>query len=421
MDNGNMFFLATSQAAACDNGVQGQSPIELYACAEQVVVQTTGGTCEQDASFAACRRPGYHGIDGWCCGLFSACRRLLCDPAGNARGGRALDAYRSACRRQCVVADRQVTVHDESEEPSCLDAALQVARAWILSAALSYWLLTLLGLVRMLLFGCPLRGGDKNWDPLIRGGRKLLKGAPVRLLFATQMARLCTSGAAMPLEGADPWTDYTVFVFNEYMEQSAGVAPTTEFEGPARPLLFIPEVDSAPWQWHLQGNEFEQDVEGSDSSSAPEPARNWIAPIAVRSFQCVDQYCTIWLRTDESPAQVCVRAPRMPSSSRFSRSRTLIYLRQSSPTHGCLDWARFLPCWTALNMGLESLWFTCKSLCRLSMSGGWLETSGVMVLKSLLGQKQCRCSPEKSILLTMVFLYDCTIQLPHMSLPSGPS
>ena len=74
--------------------------------------------------------------------------------------------------------------------------------AWLYQLAhgfsLSFGALILAALVRLLFYGLRLRGGPRNFDPWIRGGRGLTHGASFTLLVFAVVARPC---AAMPFEG----------------------------------------------------------------------------------------------------------------------------------------------------------------------------------------------------------------------------
>ena len=220
------------------------------------------------------------------CGALTACRRQ--PTAGD--GG-------ALCPCAGPGTDSQARVKDGNALEQLLDAL----QAWMVSCGLSLWLLSFLGLLRMLFFAIQLKGGERNVDPAVRLGRRFLAGVPVRALFVVQFAGCCSIGQAMPAHGQDSWNCFTIFEMNSEMDVGVGSAPTVEFVGPALPTLFIPERDTAPWNWPG----FTEDDEDSPDMQQEEEVVNWIAPVAVRSFECHDAYYTIYTRTDESVAEVC--------------------------------------------------------------------------------------------------------------------
>ena len=238
---------------------------------------------------------GYHGstVDGGGsieaaidCGALTACRRQ--PTAGD---GGAL----------CPCADPGTDSQARVKDGNALEQLFDALQAWLVSCGLSLWLLSFLGLLRMLFFAIQLKGGERNVDPAVRLGRRFLAGVPVRALFVVQFAGCCSIGQAMPAPGQDSWNRFTIFEMNSEMDVGVGSAPTVEFVGPALPTLFIPERDTAPWNWPG----FTEDDEDSPDMQQEEEVVNWIAPVAVRSFECHDAYYTLYTRTDESVAEVC--------------------------------------------------------------------------------------------------------------------
>ena len=108
----------------------------------------------------------------------------------------------------------------------------------------------------------------------------------MRALFVVQLAMCMTGRADAVSNGRDPWNRADIFEPNVHFHWGSQFQVcVVELECPARPLLFIAETDTAPWDIN---NEMADDHEDSE----------WIAPVKVYSFQAPDMYYPIWLRSN---------------------------------------------------------------------------------------------------------------------------
>ena len=157
--------------------------------------------------------------------------------------GRSLGWILTACRRQEPLtfwslewfakhpwnALIPAAVDDGVGESAFLDAVVQYCAAFGLSVMACF----LASLLRLLCFACPLKGGSCNCDPLIRGGRLVTSGAPMRfwVLFL-----LATASFPVGLAGVDgssapepDWQLHERLRFElQLLEASTTVCPTVE-------------------------------------------------------------------------------------------------------------------------------------------------------------------------------------------------
>ena len=82
-----------------------------------------------------------------------------------------------------------------------------------------------------------------------------------------------------------------------------------QFEGPARPTLFIPDRDTTSWDQPMDGSDDDDGIVVDVGAATP---RDWIAPILLYDFQRKDTNYTIWLNTASSvvgvyggPGRIC--------------------------------------------------------------------------------------------------------------------
>ena len=143
--------------------------------------------------------------------------------------------------------------------------------------------LVLAALLRLLLFGLALRGGQRNVDPLIRGGRALTKGASFGLLIFAIVAQPCSagpaSGSASPDHGAAAFRRLTRLDLAHQLQRGAAQhGAWVECVGEAIPPLFeVARPEVVP--------------------DLPEEEDPW-RRIAVRVFMLgkVDKYISVWVQ-----------------------------------------------------------------------------------------------------------------------------
>ena len=176
----------------------------------------------------------------------------------------------------------------------------------VVSVVVMMSLATICGMCRLLSYACSLKGGDRNFDPIVRGARTCLRGAPVRCLFFVQLGMCLAVSPLTPGGEQDSWNEVTTFEPNLYLHSGPNnEAPIVEYVGPALPSLFIPESDTGPWDWGGHWPEGHVGVEMPDEQTeeADRPY-HWNAPVKIYDFQRPDEYTTYWTRTDESVTEV---------------------------------------------------------------------------------------------------------------------
>ena len=128
--------------------------------------------------------------------------------------------------------------------------------AYAMGTILSVMAILQASLWRLLLFGCPLRGGERNVDPLIRAGRHVVRGAPLRfwLLFLVFHVVPCAVAARRrtasnveeaPIDGSDQRILEVEQRIRDALHHRDAVADALigprVYPPPARPAADVPE------------------------------------------------------------------------------------------------------------------------------------------------------------------------------------
>ena len=213
----------------------------------------------------------------------------------------------SACRRHFLsqramcsgwplpVRDDLVTVPDTCAVYA--NSSQQGYMQWIAdhftSAAITLLAIMQLSLWRLIFYGCALKGGSTNVDNLIRGGRKVTRGAPMKF-WCIFMVTLLATGAAMPPRSRN---------INEAMAQAAIATRINRLSARIDEALTVHQRASDMWSGRLV---FPQqvfpahpdvEVEGDEFSDLeelrPEVGEPTIIPIRILKFQCIDYYTSM--------------------------------------------------------------------------------------------------------------------------------
>ena len=176
------------------------------------------------------------------------------------------------------------------------DHLLRDVGSYAMGIILSVMAIMQASLWRLLLFGCPLRGGECNADPLIRVGRHVVRGAPLRfwLLFLVLQAVPCA--VAAPRRAASNVDEAPIDVSDQRIlevEQrirdalhhrdavaDALIGPRV-YPPPARPPAEVPEDEPSP------------------------PVR---VPLRILRYQRSEIYMALWLEHGVNSEDVVARA-----------------------------------------------------------------------------------------------------------------
>ena len=170
-----------------------------------------------------------------------------------------------------------------------------------------------MSLLRLLLFACKLRGGERNVDPIIRGGRAITKGAPIRFwcIFSVVFWNGCSHVAAVRrgasassgAGNADGTSDFSA----DFRRLEVRIENAMQLREEAADMWYGPRIYPAraiPVPPLLVDD---QDVD--DQAQAPdiEPAEVRV-PIRVMRVQNADHYTSIWVTPGASSEEVMARA-----------------------------------------------------------------------------------------------------------------
>ena len=178
--------------------------------------------------------------------------------------------------------------------------------------------LTLLGimamsLLRLLLFACRLKGGRCNADPLIRGGRALTKGAPIRfwcilaVIYSNgfshaEAMRRGTSASSNDFHAADTADFSADFRRLDVQIENAMLRREEVADMWYGPRIFPARVIPLP---PLLVDDQGEDDQAEVPAVAPAEVR---VPIRVMRVQHVDHYTSIWIAPGASTEEVMARA-----------------------------------------------------------------------------------------------------------------
>ena len=165
----------------------------------------------------------------------------------------------------------------------------------------SAWLLSLLGLLRLLAYSMPKKGGTCNADPVIDGMRRGLRGAPVSLVFAAQLC-VAMAGKDDTWKFNDPWRHIIILDRNVQLAHSVTSAPPV-VECVADQLAPGPYADEEHFIGLLPELPMADEADTDELPDGQDGARraiNWIAPVTVLDFQSFDSHYTIYATSEES-------------------------------------------------------------------------------------------------------------------------
>ena len=274
------------------------------------------------SSFSACRRPCYHrcllqkpvqhlGVaerlcpcvchgHGDDCSTCSACDTFSWEPLFSAcRRQECVDHVATSCRGALLYGPDDAVSFAGAElwqqvgaSPHGHDKLLESLVYWGTGCLNSFLALMLASLLRLLLFAGKLKGGQCNADPLLRGSRHILRGAPMRFWMLFTSAYFWHPAAAVrgSENPADLWRDLQVMDQNLQLITSA-----SEFSNVVESADFLepPPFAQLPQDWVME--------------QVPAPMPDVKIAVQILQFQKCDIYSAVWTTPGMSGDEMVAR------------------------------------------------------------------------------------------------------------------
>ena len=165
------------------------------------------------------------------------------------------------------------------------------------SVSLSWFGLLFAALLRLLCFGMQLKGGERNWDPIVRGGRAVLRGGPMSILIFAAM--ICSTAGMPNFPDSAPINNEhyhflrELMLFDRDMQITASMHPAVRPVHNASEAAAPPEPDNFP---------FSPTTSDDAESGGSDPWKR----MAVRVFMYgrTDFYTSVWIRESSSELAV---------------------------------------------------------------------------------------------------------------------
>ena len=165
------------------------------------------------------------------------------------------------------------------------------------SVSLSWFGLLFAALLRLLCFGMQLKGGERNWDPIVRGGRAVLRGGPMSILIFAAM--ICSTAGMPNFPDSAPINNEHYHFLRELMLFDRDMQITASMHPAVRPVHNASEAAAPPDPDNFP---FSPTTSNDAESGGSDPWKR----MAVRVFMYgrTDFYTSVWIREGSSELAV---------------------------------------------------------------------------------------------------------------------